>query len=163
MGSIYVKVGIAGVTGEGDVIPERAVRREALVDTGATMTVVTRGVDEDAEMPVAWKRPEFFVTADGRRVKFWPGEALVQVAGCRMVKLTVAVSDSLDEHDVSIILGHDYMQRTGMIVGPRDRLAGCTTYTRRKTAATPPKGDAHRVKRPAKQRNASTGQARAVR
>lgn len=133
MGSVYVKVGIAGVTGEGDVIPERAVRREALVDTGATMTVVNREVAELAELILS-KRIEFFETADGRRVKFWPASALVQVAGCRLAQIVVAVADIGDDNP--IILGHDYMQRTGMVVGPRDRLAGCTTYTRRKTAAT---------------------------
>lgn len=160
MGSVYVKVGIAGVTGEGDVIPERAVRREALVDTGATMTVVNREVAELAELILS-KRVEFFETADGRRVKFWPASALVQVAGCRLAQIVVAVADIGDENP--IILGHDYRQRTGMIVGPRDRLAGCTTYTRRKTAA-PPKENARRATRarPAK-RSTSTNRPRAAR
>ena len=114
------------------MIPDRALRREALVDTGATMTVVRREVAEDAELLVAWKRPDTFQTADGREVRFWPGEALVQAEGCPLIKMTVAVADTLADDDVSVILGHDYMQRTGMVVGPRDRLAGCTTYTRRK-------------------------------
>ncbi len=44
MDNVYVKVGIAGVTGDSDMIPGRALRREALVDTGATMTLVSRDV-----------------------------------------------------------------------------------------------------------------------
>lgn len=63
------------------------------------------------------------MTADGQRVNFWPGAVLVRFAGRRMEKLTVAVSDSLDNRAVSIILGHYYMQvrATGSRDAPRTR------------------------------------------
>jgi predicted aspartyl protease len=132
MGNVYVKVGIAGVTPQGDMIPGRASRVEALVDTGATMTLVSAAVAEDAELPVAWNRPETYRTASGRREKFYPADALMQVKGCKMAKMVVGVCASMAEDDVQVILGHDYMQRVRMVVGPKDRIAGCDVYTRRK-------------------------------
>lgn len=138
MGEVRITVGLAGVNSDGDMIPSRAVRREALVDTGATMTVISRRVAEDAGVVIAENRIETIQTAGGR-VRYHPAWVLLQAPDCKLLTLLVAVSDAAaDRADAEIILGHDYMQRARMVVAPADRAAGCKVYRRRKPRTTEP-------------------------
>ena len=116
MGDIFRKVTVRGVRAD----DERAGRATvyALLDSGASAGVITRALAEKAHGTIVEK----FDKVEGVMRDVMLAKYKAHVPDCGERGLNLIVSDSLvgragigpDGKPVQMILGHDYMQRTGM-------------------------------------------------
>lgn len=122
MGDVFVPVKLAGVRADGNPRAKTAVF-DALVDTGASRTVVSRAVALRLGIrPVA----SGGMSSAGGMVRMPVGAAFAMVRGCDAEVLMVGISDDVAEvAGAEVVLGHDYLQAVRMAVRPYKRTARC--------------------------------------
>ncbi len=144
MGNIFRKVDICGLTAEGKRLG-RVKGVDALVDTGATKTVISSALARK----LGGRSLNIQTTIEGRRVGLKLAGVTLRAPGCDIDALVVAVDDTLVRRAgvgstgeaIEVILGHDYLQNKRAAlryVGPRDEVvcgAGPLTVGRRVRAA----------------------------
>ncbi len=91
--------------------PSRAVEIELLVDTGATLTWISREVLDQLAAPRLRRRS--FLVADGRTVERETAGALIQLNGSE-ANVTVVVAERGDGH----LLGATALESLGFAVDP---------------------------------------------
>jgi hypothetical protein len=118
MGDVYAKVRICGVRADGK--RGRSLTVDALLDTGATASVIRASL---ADAVRGTRLPRFDEVEGKKRDVMWARiQALALDCGVR--GRPVIVDDALvdragpgpDGKPLQMILGHDYMQRTRMIL-----------------------------------------------
>jgi len=123
MGDIFRKVDLWGLS-EGGELRGRVQGAMAIVDTGATRTVISRGLGLRLGGPFV--REESF---EKRKVPIVLALVRLRDRGCEPRAILVAVDDELADRagtdrqgkKVEIILGHDYLEAEGAAVRYRDR------------------------------------------
>ncbi len=114
MGNIYRQVKLCGLTPDGK--KRGCVEAQALVDTGATKTVVSEAIGEQLKVPNI-KLPHA-TTLNDRPVKIKLAGVELAAPRCQIEALVVAVDDQSVQlagkapngKPVEVILGHDYLQ-----------------------------------------------------
>ena len=135
MGEVRVKLKVQGYTlAEGFVGAAQTV--DAIADTGASVTVVSRRVAKAAGVVIDPDVPAHITGAVGRlKVPVGLAVLLPSGCGCEPEAVLVAVSDRITKNaGAEVILGHDYMQRAHMAVHPQPRRAACAPPTTRARA-----------------------------
>lgn len=124
MGEIKVGIKLQGLTTAGKLIGERAAKSSALVDTGASKTIVSEAVAKAANIkPLGLKGGVAGVMGAG---EVETGLAVVMAEGCKPQPLVVGISDKVAKAaGADVLLGHDYMQATRMTADPAARKATC--------------------------------------
>lgn len=109
-------------------------RVNALFDTGAATTVISRAVAEAAG--VQWLRERLtIVSSTGHKTGARLALATIKAGDCRAVPTVVAVTDDVTKASgADIILGHDYMQKVGMRLDMAANVLAGTCARRRSRA-----------------------------
>jgi predicted aspartyl protease len=132
MGEVRVKLKVQGISGAGDLLG-KVVTVDALVDTGASKTIVSRRVAKAAGIEVG-SVPGHITGVTGRaKVPIGLAVLMAQECGCDVEGVLVGVSDTVTRNaKADVVLGHDYMQAADMRVMPRELRAECPKPARTK-------------------------------
>lgn len=133
MGEVRVSIRLQGITKRGDLSARGAGNFEALVDTGASKTIVSEAVAQR----VGIRRLGYTGGVAGvtGTTQVDVGMALALTPRCQPEALLVGISDEVTRRaGVDVILGHDYMQAVKMAVTPHNGRATCPTPHKRRRA-----------------------------
>lgn len=123
MGDVFVPMRLVGVKADGSPSAKGHATFKALVDTGASKTVVNEAV---ARRVGIRRMGEGHMSGAGGLVPVKLGLALAMVDGCHPEPLVVGISDPITEAaGVDVVMGHDYLQAVRMVVRPYTRSAQC--------------------------------------
>jgi hypothetical protein len=114
MGDLYKKVWVYGLK-DGKVTAAKPAAVKALVDTGATLTILSSRVVEYLQA----RTVPLFAYLDGIAYTSASVGVIVDAKGCKAVPLMVVVDDQLASkagQGADMILGHDYQQNQRMVL-----------------------------------------------
>lgn len=122
MGDIIHKIEVCGITGDGT--PKKCVVANAIVDTGATTTVISPALSANVQAG----RTQTKATIEGRKVPVDLTMMKLQARGCDYSIVAAAVDEKIsaragevDGKRIDVILGHDYLQRRQAVLAYGDR------------------------------------------
>lgn len=114
MGEVRVELRVRGIDAE-DRPAGTLVRVEALVDTGASRTIVSTRVARDAGIRVTALPGNVSGIGGTVAVKIGPAVIAAHDCGCKPQALYVGISDTITRAaGAEVVLGHDYMQNVRM-------------------------------------------------
>lgn len=130
MGEVRVTLKVRGITGDFRPSGDGPTSVEALVDTGASRTVVSSRIADAAGIQRTHVGHIAGVVGHVA-VDVGPAVIAADACGCAPEALFVAISDAITKAaDAEMVLGHDYMQTARMRVTPHDESARCPKLPR---------------------------------
>ena len=123
MGDVFVPMRLVGVKADGSPSAKGHATFQALVDTGASKTVVSKAVARRVGVRAVHRG---HMSGAGGIVDLAVGVALAYVEGCNPEPLMVGISDEITlAAGADVVMGHDYLQAVRMAVRPYTRSAPC--------------------------------------
>lgn len=123
MGDVFVPMRLVGVKADGSPSAKGHATFQALVDTGASKTVVSKAVARRVGVQAVHRG---HMSGAGGIVDLAVGVALAYVEGCNPEPLMVGISDEITlAAGADVVMGHDYLQAVRMAVRPYTRSAQC--------------------------------------